>query len=142
MHRISALGNCFGCLVNGAVDPLLCLIRSARQNIRDRLESEQQAIETLQQGVVQFARNPRPFVYTSIESRVKLVFQPFQPHLVEHPHREKNGKRAAGPKPTREPPRRQYLDRDFSPWLSPCAAAFRALNAKLIKSMLKGRISG
>src|SRR5215472_16736106 len=91
---------------------------------------------------MQLTRNPSPFVDARLKSGVELALELSHPDLIEDPNQEQKGEDACGQKPPGEPPWGQYVDRNFSPRLTPWPAATSALNSKSINAMRQRSVAG
>jgi hypothetical protein len=77
LHRLPAFLNRMGTLIDRAVEHRLCLLRSRSQQTGHGLKAQEQAIEALQQRIVQLAGNSGPFAEATDhplpDRRVSLV---------------------------------------------------------------------
>ena len=58
---------------NRVIKPLPGFVWTLGQEFRNRLEPEQQALKTLQQSVVQFARDARALAHPRLQGHIELV---------------------------------------------------------------------
>ena len=76
LHRVAALRDRLGRLVDGALKDLLRFGRTIRQKVERGLEPQQQPVEALQQRVVQVACDARPLADTRLQRHLELTIQP------------------------------------------------------------------
>ena len=76
MHRVAALRDRLGRLVDGARKDLLRFGRTIRQKVERGLEPQQQPVEALQQRVVQVARDARALGDARVQRRLEPTMQP------------------------------------------------------------------
>src|SRR5215831_14477205 len=75
LNGVAAFGDCSSSLIDGAFKFLSSFgyIRTIGHPVNCALEEEHNSLKTLQQGVVQFPRNPRPLVLSFIHAYTELV---------------------------------------------------------------------
>src|SRR4029453_1252968 len=72
LHGITAFRNRRSRLIDCALQSLPGFQRAFGECLQDRLEAEQQALKTLQQSVVQFARNACALTHSRFERPIEL----------------------------------------------------------------------
>ena len=75
MHRVAALRDRLGRLVDGARKDLLRFRRTIGQKVGRGLEPQQQPVEALQQRVVQVARDARALGHARVQRHLELAMQ-------------------------------------------------------------------
>ena len=132
LHRVTAFGDRLRSVFNRTIQFLFRVCRALRQQVRRRLESQQQTVEALQQRVVQLPGDSCPLPNARLERHVELVMQLQQTQLVTCPEQRQKHSHARGAKPCRAPPRRQDLQAQRHAVFIPYPAIVRALNAQRV----------
>ena len=100
LHCVAALRDRLGRLIDGARKDLLRFGRTIRQKVERGLESQQQPVEALQQGVVQVACNARALGDTRVQCHLELTMQPPDAKLVTRPRQKQEQHGAQGEEPS------------------------------------------
>jgi hypothetical protein len=88
LHRVTTFGNRLSRLLDCAIKPLPGVVWTLWQEFRSRLEPQQQALKTLKQSVVQFARNARALAHSRLQSHVELVRELPDTELISRPEQD------------------------------------------------------
>ena len=73
LHGVAAFGDRLRRVINRTIQFLFGLGRALRQQVRRGLELQQQAVEALQQRVVQLPRDARPLVDAFVEPSLVIA---------------------------------------------------------------------
>ena len=132
LHRVPPFGDRFRSVFNRTIQFLFRVCRALRQQVRRRLEPQQQTVEALQQRVVQFAGDSGPLPNARVERHVELVMQLADTQLVTRPQQRHKNSRARTAKPRRAPPWGENLQAQSHSVFIPHPAIIRALNAQRV----------
>ena len=77
-------------LINRAREALFGFFRTLRKQIRSSLKSQQQSVKTLQQRIVQFPRDARPFTNALFQTQIELDSKLMQVVAMDAPYQKKN----------------------------------------------------
>jgi hypothetical protein len=75
-------------LIKCAIDPLLGFDWTRREKFRSRLEAKQKALKTLQQSVMQFARNACTLTYPRLQGPIELRRELPDTELITRPQQD------------------------------------------------------
>src|SRR4029077_2566665 len=96
---IPALGDCLLRLGNGPIENLNCLCRAPGKQAASRLQSKQQAVERLQQGIVEVPCDACALADALFQTHIELLGEVIQTVAVNGPHRKKNQSHTSAPEP-------------------------------------------
>ena len=88
LHCVTTFRNRLSCLIECAVQSLLGFSWSVREVYSGRLEAEQKALKTLQQSVMQFARNACALAHSRLHGHVELVRELTDTKSISRPEQE------------------------------------------------------
>src|SRR5262249_4673162 len=91
LNRIAAFCQRLLGIADRIIEGSHCLVRSARHQVADGLILEHQAVQVLEQSIVQFTCDSGPFIHASFQSDVELVPHLTYSELVERPYQRQEG---------------------------------------------------
>ena len=98
LHRVPAFGDRLRRLFNRAIQFLFRLCRALGQQVRRRLESQQQTVEALKQRIVQLPGDSRALADARLERHVERVLHLTHPDLVRRPQQRQKQTHGGGAK--------------------------------------------
>ena len=98
LHRVPAFGDRLRRLLNRTIQFLFRLCRALRQQVRHRLESQQQTMKALEQRVVQLAGDAGALADARLERHVECVLHLTHPELVRRPQQRQKQTHGGGAK--------------------------------------------
>src|SRR4029077_8063098 len=93
-----------------AIKSLDCFLGPPGKHIAGGLKSKHEAVQTLQQSIVQFPRNASPLAEARPQRRIELPRQMSQAKLIHRPRQEEKSTDAGSSKPNRLKPGRSNAE--------------------------------